>query len=139
MVGPGDTWGGRLSPDGRYLAYYSLESGYFEVYVTPFPDAGTRWLIADGTDPAWSPRGDEVYYRSGNRLMAARIDAAGAIRVLSRRVVIEPFSPPLYDDYDISPRDGRTLALVRPSGDSFGRGITLVLDWFADLRRMEAR
>lgn len=134
VVGPGDTWGGRLSPDGRWLAYYSLVSGYFEVYVTPFPDADTQWLIAEGTDPSWSPDGAEIYYRSGSRLMAARIDTAAGIRVVSRRVVIEPFSPPLYDDYDIHP-DGRTLVVVRPAGDAQGREVTLVLNWLTELRR----
>jgi eukaryotic-like serine/threonine-protein kinase len=135
VVGPGDTWGGRLSPDGRWLAYYSLDSGYFEIYVTPFPDTRARSLIAEGTDPSWSPDGSEIYYRSGGRLMAARIDTASGVRVLSRRLVIEPFSPPLYDDYHIHP-DGRTLALVRPSGDAQGREITVVLNWLAELQRL---
>jgi len=44
VVGPGNTWGGRLSRDGKWLAYYALESGTFEVYVTPFPEGGARWL-----------------------------------------------------------------------------------------------
>ncbi|HUE85952.1 MAG TPA: protein kinase [Vicinamibacterales bacterium] len=134
VVGPGDTWGGRLSPDGRRLVYYTLDSGYFEIYVTEFPDTGARWLIAEGTDPAWSPDGSEVYYRSGNRLMAARIDAASGVRVLSRRVAFEPFTPPLYDDYAIHP-NGRTLAVVRPVGDARGREITWVLNWQEELRR----
>ena len=57
VVGPGDTWGGRLSPDGRWLAYYSLDAGTFEIHVTPFPNTGSRHLIAEGTDPVWSPDG----------------------------------------------------------------------------------
>jgi serine/threonine-protein kinase len=135
LVGPGDTWGGRLSPDGRWLAYYSLESGYFEVYVTPFTDPGARHLIAEGTDPVWSPDGTEVYFRSGSRLMAARVETTPAVRVLSRRLVIEPFMPPLFDDYAIH-RDGRTLALVRPAGAAAsGREITLVLNWLTDVRQ----
>jgi Tol biopolymer transport system component len=135
VVGPGSTWGGRLSPDGRWLAYYSLESGNFEVYVTPFPAGGSQWLIADGTDPKWAPDGTEVYYRSGARLMAARIDSTAGIRVLSRRLVIEPFLPPWYDDYDIHP-NGRRLALVRPAGTTPTREVILVLNWFAELRRL---
>ena len=84
--------------------YYSLESGFFEVFVTPFPDAGTRWLIGEGTDPAWSPDGSEVYYRSGSRLMAARVETTAGVRVLSRRVALN-----------------RTLVIVRPVGDAHGR------------------
>ena len=135
VVGPGDTWGGRLSPDGRWLAYYLRDSGEFEIYVSPFPNTGTRSLIAEGTDPSWSPDGSEIYYRSGTRLMAARIDTASGVRVLSQRLVIEPFTPPLYDDYDIHP-DGKTLALVRPAGDARRREVTLVLNWLTELPRV---
>ena len=135
LVGPGDTWGGRLSPDDRRLAYYSRDSGYFEIYVAPFPDTSTQWLIGEGTDPSWSPDGTEIYYRHGSRLMAARIDTSSGARVLSRRTVLESFSPPLYDDYDVHP-DGRTLVLVRPLGDARGREVTVVLNWLAELQRL---
>ena len=138
LVGPGRTWGGRLSPNGRWLAYYLSESGYFEIYVAPFPDTGSKSLIAEGTDPAWSPDGSEIYYRSGNRLMAARVDTSSAIRVLSRRLVFEPFNPPLYDDYDIHP-DGKTLVLVQPAGELRGREIGVLLNWPAELARLQAR
>ena len=133
VVGPGDTWGGRLSPDGRWLAYYSLESGYFEIYVTPFPDGGTPSHIGEGTDPSWSPDGSEIYYRSGSRLMAARVQTTSSVRVVSRRVVLEPFAPPLYDDFDVHP-DGR-IALVRPVGDASGREVVWVLNWLEALRQ----
>jgi serine/threonine-protein kinase len=138
VVGPGHAWGGRLSPDGHWLAYYSLDSGYFEIYVTPFPNTGTRSLIAEGTDPVWSPDGSEIYFRAGSRLMAARVETSPALRVLSRRLVVEPFIPPLYDDYDIHP-DGRTLALVRPAGELRGREIALLLNWPAELQRLNSR
>ena len=134
VVGPGSTWGGRLSRDGQWLVYYSLDSGNFEIYVTPFPGAGTRWLIADGTDPTFSRDGNEVYYRSGPRLMAARIDKTSGVRVLSHRVVVEPFLPPLFDDYDIHP-DGRTLVMLRPAGSTQAREVSVVLNWFTEMRR----
>ena len=137
VVEPGLVWGGRLSPDGRWLAYYLLESGSFEVYVTPFPGGGTRWLISErgGRDPSWGPDGTELYYRSGNRLVAAQIDTKrGGPRVVARRVVLERFRPPLYDDYDIHP-DGRTLVIVRPA-----RGVSddpiLVVNWQEELKRV---
>ena len=133
VVEAGSIWGGRLSRDGSWLAYYVLNSGTFEVYVTPFPDGGTRWLIADGTDPSWAPDGSELYYRSGPRLMAARLDKASGVKVLARRIVIDPFLPPLYDDYDIH-RDGRTLVLVRPVNPAQGREVVTVLGWFNELR-----
>jgi serine/threonine-protein kinase len=139
VVGPGSIWGGRLSPDGRWLAYYTMEAGYFQVYVTPFPAGRARWLISEegGRDPGWGPDGREIYYRSGDRLMAARLDTTAGVRVLDRRLVLAPFAPPLYDDYDVHP-NGRTLALVRPRAES-GHDVVLVLDWFSDVRRAAKR
>jgi hypothetical protein len=94
-------------------------------------------LIAEGTDPTWAPDGTEIYYRSGARLMAARIDKSAGVKVLSRRVLVEPFLPPLYDDYDMHP-DGHTLVLVRPSGPTQAREVTLTANWFTELRRLTA-
>ena len=139
VVGPGAIWGGRLSPDGRWLVYYSLEKGNFQVHVTTFPEGRARWLVADdgGRDPTWGPDGSTVYYRNGDRLMAARIDTTGGIRVLDRRVVLTPISPPSYDDYDIHP-DGRSIALVRPREDS-GRDLVLVLNWLTEVHGPKGR
>ena len=134
VIGPGNNWGGRLSRDGKWLAYYVLESGSFEIYATRFPETGARWLIAEGTDPSWSPDGTEIYYRSGPRLLAARIDKAAGVKVASHRVVVDPFLPPLYDDYDIHP-DGRTVVTVRPGSQTQGREVTMVIDWFSELRQ----
>jgi eukaryotic-like serine/threonine-protein kinase len=134
VVEPGNVWGGRLSPDGRWLAYYVLEAGNFEVFVTPFPGGGTHWQVSDGggRDPGWGPDGTELYYRSGDRLVAAQIDTVSR-RVLSRRLVLEPFRPPHYDDYDIHP-DGKTLVIVRPAGGPPSQAI-LVLNWDEEVRR----
>jgi eukaryotic-like serine/threonine-protein kinase len=136
VIEPGSVWGGRLSPDGRWLVYYSLDSGSFEVLVAPFPEGRNRWLIAEGTDPSWSPDGNEIYYRRGTRLMAVRIDKAAGIRVVGApRVVIDPFLPPLYDDYDVHP-DGKTLVYVRPAAALQPRQIDVVVNWFDELRRL---
>jgi Tol biopolymer transport system component len=136
IVGPGSTWGGRLSRDGKWLAYYVLNAGTFEVYATPFPEAGRPWLIAEGTDPSWSPDGHELYYRSGPRLIAARIDKTAGLKVSGRRIVVDPYLPALYDDYDIHP-DGRTVVLVRPANKTQGSEVTMVLDWFSEFLRAE--
>ena len=131
VVGPGNTWGGRLSRDGKWLAYYILNAGRFEVYATPFPSTGSRWLIAEGTDPAWSHDGREMYYRRGPRLMAARVDKTAGVKLVGTRVVVDPFLPPLYDDYDVH-SDGRTLAFVRPVNETQGREVAIVVNWVSE-------
>ena len=77
--------GGVFSPDGRWMAYASNESGSLEVYVRRFPDTGVKWIISNGGGqrPVWSRKGRELYFMGAdNRLMVA-----------SYSVKAESFSP----------------------------------------------
>ena len=68
------------SPDGKWIAYVSVESGRTEVYVRPFPGPGGRWQIsaAGGRFPIWSRNGRELFYESlDNRVMVATYSANG--------------------------------------------------------------
>ena len=137
IIEPAQTWGGRLSPDGQWLAYYSLDSGNFKVMITAVK-GGERWPIADGTDPNWNPAGNEIYYRNGTRLMAVRVDTTGGVvRASEPRVAVEGFIPPFYDDHDVHP-DGRTVVVVRPSGATQSREVAVVVNWFPEMRRLVA-
>jgi Tol biopolymer transport system component len=62
----------RFSPDGRWIAYVSDESGRPEIYVQPYPGPGGKWQISadGGIEPVWNANGRELFYRSGNRMMA---------------------------------------------------------------------
>ena len=132
-----DGYAGRLSPDGRWLAYHSEAVGGPEVYVTPFPEADARWQISTrgGSGAAWSADGAEVYYRSGDRLMAARIETGAGVRVTSRRVVLERFAPSWPDDYDVHPQ-GQGLVLVRPSEEPGDGEVAIVVDFAGELARL---
>ena len=71
---------GDFSPDGRWIAYFSNESGRFEVYVQPFPGPGGRWQVsnAGGETPRWRSDGRELYYIApGGRLMAVEVKTSG--------------------------------------------------------------
>ncbi len=68
--------GTAFSPNGRWLAYASDESGRDEIYVQPYPEASRRWTISTngGRAPLWSPQGDELYYRHENRVMVVPVE-----------------------------------------------------------------
>jgi serine/threonine-protein kinase len=87
--------GPQISPDGRWLAYVSNESGRFEIYVEAFPGPGGKWQISKqvagearpGAIARWAPNGRELFFQSGNRLMSVAVEtqptfSAGAPRQL---------------------------------------------------------
>ena len=67
--------GGQFSPDGRWVIFASGESGRMEVYVRPFLGSDRKWLVSTdgGTHPMWSKKGDELFYRAGNRMMGVTV------------------------------------------------------------------
>ena len=124
-----------LSPDGRWVAYASDESGRGEVYVRPFPGAGGKWQISKdgGGDPHWSGTGREIFFRSGPSMMVATVQAGatfapGEVHELFRTSV-DP--PSYYKNYDVS-RDGKTFILLRPSFTN-DQSLVVLLNWFEQL------
>jgi serine/threonine-protein kinase len=107
-----------ISPDGRFIAYGSNESGRDEVYVRTFPDvSGGKWLISTrgAREPVWSPDGRTVYYRElSGSLVGARWDAEGSGGVLSREVFFpasDYYSDPVHAVYTMHPDGERFLML----------------------------
>ncbi len=70
----------RLSPDGRWIAYTSQESGRREVFVQPFPPSGAKWQVSNngGTEPSWRRDGKEMYYIEGADFKAVEVKASGS-------------------------------------------------------------
>jgi Tol biopolymer transport system component len=127
-----------FSPDGRWLAYVSTESGRAEVYVAPFPGPGGKVPIstAGGTQPRWRRDGAEVFYVAGNRLMAAAVNGqratfeVGAARPLFEirpRTGLGPF-------YDVS-ADGQRFLVNTMVDQGTSTPITLVVNWPALLKK----
>jgi serine/threonine-protein kinase len=132
-----DEMGVMLSPDGRWLAYVSDETGRNEVYVRPFPgvDAGkTTVSVNGGVMPLWSRSGEEIYYVSQGEMVEARISTVPAFGVRSRAVLFPMSGFPLISDYtlhDITP-DGQRFVMLRRE-ETPGRELMLVLNWFEEL------
>ncbi len=109
----------RFSPDGRWLAYISDESGRYEVYVQPYPGPGGKWLISTegGNEPVWNPNGRELFYRSGDRMMAVEITkqpgfSAGKPKVLFEGKYLP--TPITFPNYDVS-LDGQRFLMLKAS------------------------
>ena len=131
-----------FSPDGRWLAYQSNESGKNEVYVRAFPlpssGQGGKWQVSNtgGVDPQWSRTGHELVYRSGDQLMAVSYSVKGDTFVADKPRVW--LSKPGGTDFDLSP-DGKRLAVVTPvanAGPPAQEHVVVFLqNFFDELRR----
>ena len=123
---------GQVSPDGRWIAYYSGESGRAEVYVTSFPKPAGKWPISKGggTQPRWRHDGTELFYVAPGRLVTAvRITAgstfeAGAVTPLFT-IRGNSYAPTA---------DGRRFVTDEPIGEVGSRPITVVLNWIAGMK-----
>lgn len=130
-----------VSPDGRWLAYTSDESGQFEVYARSFSPKGPRWPISTngGREPVWSPDGAELFYLESQGVMAVPIS--------STEEGLDPGKPSqLFEwrfaadapSYDIAP-DGERFIMIRPTEDS---GVTarteirVIVNWLEELKRL---
>jgi len=131
----------RFSPDGRWLAYISDESGRYEIYVQPYPGPGGKWQISTegGTEPVWNPNGRELFYRSGNKMMAVEITtqpsfSAGRPRMLFEGQYVP--TPVTFPNYDVSP-DGQRFLMIKPSeqAQAAPTQINVVLNWFEELKQ----
>jgi serine/threonine-protein kinase len=118
-----------LSPDGRWLAYASDESGRYEVYVRSFPDMSQRYQVSPdgGSEPVWSPRGGAIFYRAGPTMMMAAVREAPGFQVVRRTPLFSDDGyarGATYQNYDVTP-DGTHLVMVRPLAGSGGLMVLL--------------
>jgi hypothetical protein len=127
-----------ISPDGRWLAYQSNESGRYEVYVQPFPGGGSRRQVStgEGVYPRWSAAGDELFYRAGaarESLVSVRITTGSEFRAGPARVLFD--SRGYESNFAPSPDAARFLMMSLPARDQVVAQLTLVTNAFADLAR----
>ena len=131
----------RFSPDGHWIAYMSDESGRYEIYVQPYPGPGGKWQVSTegGTEPAWNPNGRELFYRSGDKMMAVDITTQPSFSAGKPRMLFEgPYQPTpvTTPNFDVSP-DGQRFLMLKPSGsaEAAPTQINVVLNWFEELKR----
>jgi len=125
----------RVSPDGKWVAYVSNESGREEVYVRALSGGSGRGPVstAGGGEPLWSRDGKRLFYRVGAKLMAATVATSPALAVTARETLFEgPFATDIYHpNYDVGP-DG-SFIMVRPVEEN--RALVVVVNWIDELRQ----
>jgi serine/threonine-protein kinase len=146
LAGAHDEWGPAVSPDGRWIAYASNETGVNEVFLRPFPDVESgRWQVSvdGGRMPAWSHSGRELFYLSGDReWVAAEIQTSPSARVVNREVLFQ-----LGPEYatgaggghvSVTADDQRFLMMRfvsdQPADEGERARYILVYNWFEELK-----
>jgi len=131
----------QLSPDGRWMAYASNESGQPQVYVQAIPASGAKWQIspAGGVQPRWRRDGKELFYISTDqKLMAVQVKSgdgfeAGASQPL---FALDPIFPAMMGRFAYQPAaDGQRFLVLELVGGSTAPPLDVVLNWQVALKK----
>jgi Tol biopolymer transport system component len=131
----------RFSPDGHWIAYDYRGSGRDEIYVQPYPSPGGKHQISNegGTEPVWNPKGGELFYRHGSKMMAVEITTEPTFSAGKPKLLFDgPYVPtPLsLPDYDVS-QDGQQFLMLKPAEQAQApEQIDVVLNWLEELKRL---
>jgi len=136
---PFDEFEPTFSPDGRFLAYVSNDSGTYEVYVQTYSNPFRRWLISTrgGFEPVWAKDGHELFYIVNNKMMAVPVNLEAGFHPGKPLALFElRYEPGLdgFPPYDVS-ADGKRFLFVKPSkGQTTANEIDVVVSWAAELQ-----
>jgi hypothetical protein len=138
----------QISPDGRWMAYSSNESGRYEIYVRPYPEVnGGKWQVSTGGGdwPLWSRDERELFYRSGEAFMAVSVKTEPTFswdtpKMMFQGTYSSPSIAPMVVNWDVSPDGGRFLLLKplesgRTSAEGESHKINIVVNWFEELKQ----
>jgi serine/threonine-protein kinase len=136
----------KISPDGKWMAYVSNESGNLEVYVRPFPEVDKgKWQVSTsgGAGPLWSPDGRELFYFSGDAFIAVPVKTEPAFSFETAKILFQGkyFNDGPIKAWDISP-DGKRFLMIKdvtptakPAVPEAPRKITVVVNWTEELKQ----
>jgi hypothetical protein len=138
----------RFSPDGRYVAYVSSESGTAQIYLKRFPDGSGKWQVSvdGGNWPVWREDGRELFFVNGNDMLSVEVDLDEGVRLGTPRVLFTrpgsvgtlPFG---WEDAYAATGDGERflIALREDRGDAeeTDRGLVVVQNWYSEFETRE--
>jgi serine/threonine protein kinase/Tol biopolymer transport system component len=142
LKAPGVLRNGQFSPDGKWVAHASNETGKWEIYVTSFPEPRGKWQVSTGggEQPRWRGDGKELFYLSSDRkMMAAPVITGANFDVGTPAALFQstPRQPVSTNDqfvYDVS-RDGQRFLILTPLKQSESAPMSIVLNWTAKLNK----
>ena len=132
-------YGGRLSPNGKWMAYVSTEAGRPEVYVRPATGTGGRWQVSanGGEEPKWSPTGRELYFRNGSLLMGVTVGGGESFEASAPAQVIAGIHNLRIESglsYDVEPKTGQFVMLRLGDEAAAANSLRVITSWFSELR-----
>ena len=133
---------GQFSPDGKWVAYASNETGKWEIYVTSFPDARGKWEVSTGggEQPRWRSDGKELFYLSSDsKLMAVPVTTGNNFDLGTPIALFQtsPRQPISFNNlfvYDVS-RDGQRFLINTPVKQAQAAPMSIILNWPAKLKK----
>jgi Tol biopolymer transport system component len=142
LQGPGTTKNGQFSPDGRWLAYTSNESGKWEIYITSFPELHGKWQVSNtgGTQPRWRGDGKELFYlASDGKMTAVQLTAgehfdSGPPIPLFQASAREQVAGSELVTYDVA-KDGQRFLIDTQMEKEGAFPMMVILNWNANLER----
>ena len=134
-----DVTSGRFSPDGRWVAYQSNETGPSEVYVRPFPGPGGKWQVSTGggVSPVWSPTGKELYFLRTGLMMAVDVQSGTTFGLGVPRQLfayMAPRGPFIFSEHSMAP-DGRRFLLLMSADPETAPEVLVAVNWIDELKR----
>ncbi len=132
----------QFSPDGRFVAYASQETGTWDIYISPFPDFGGKWQVSSGggEEPRWRADGKELFYLAPDRkLMAVPVKISPALELGTPAPLFvtspqPPISAQTYFSYDVT-SDGQRFLINTRSPNANAAPVSIVLNWPAEAEK----
>jgi len=141
LQGKGAIRNGQFSPDGKWVAYASNESGIWEVYVSPFPEPNSKWQVSrgGGEEPRWRSDGKELFYlSSARRLMAVEVKLSGSLEARDPVELFQTRSRQRISSQDVFTysvgNDGQRFLVNTIIDEPNGVALSIALNWADELK-----